>query len=441
MAGALISLQQIPLELTQDKYLLDLIATGKGKWDQEIAGRLGPRNHWTLATGSGIAWVVLAFLFTLIDSFVSIIVDGDGVTEGHAVGTLWLWLLCLVTGWLWVPTFTRGEVKVVTGRANLKAVKRANVARTESTVSVGTESTYQLPTLEKLRQSSGIIPEVDEENANAGMGLTQENGRPAGQEIEQQANPHPDPASLPRPTLSPRSTTIGSQYSGISKRLTDAQSLNPPEGHLLLLKDDSLWLNRDELRHSPTFNYSRVMRYLVLVDKVFAALEKRDVSISRKRPILEVTSLILCRQGPGERCVSTRSVLLDVYSVVFRPRSPVRNCRRGYGNRGLHPYGRFEVPCSGIRNLRRDLYPHLVPHHRFNNIRPHRRNSQQTSRHRRQSPHIFHRHRPPLGQPHTRNCQRGGDYRVVWLAVLQLPRDLLLRLERHRKGGGYLYHH
>ena len=77
-------------------------------------------------------------------------------------------------------------------------------------------------------------------------------------------------------------------------------SLGAPEGRLLLRKYDSPWLNRDELRYSPTFNYSRVMRYLVLVDEVFGALERRDVSLSRNRLILEVISLIPCRQGPGK---------------------------------------------------------------------------------------------------------------------------------------------
>ena len=376
VAGALVSLQQIPLELTEDEHLLDLIATGEGKWDQEIAGRLGPKNHWSIATASAMGWALLAFLFTVIDSFLSLIVDKEGVNEGHAVGTLWLWLFCLVTGWLWVPTFPCGEIGAVTSRANHKAAKRVGARSGDPTVD-DTGGTIRFPVPETYRHPTATLPE---ENANAEIELAQDNSRPTGQEIERKSNLHPDPSHHSRPTMSPRSTMVGSQYSGISKRLTGLHSLSAPEGGLLLLKDDSPWLNANELRHSPTFNYSRVMRYLVLVDKVFGVLESTTVSLSRNRLILEVVSLILCRKG-NERCcvasegVPSRSVPLDVHSVVFRPSSPVWNGRRGYGDYRLYPYCRLEVPFFGIRSLWRDLYPHLVPHHHLNHLHPHRRNS------------------------------------------------------------------
>jgi len=88
---ALISLQQTPLELTKDDRLLAFIPIND-QWKQEIVERLNRRYSWTVATGTAIAWVVVAFVFTLINSFISLDNSADGVPAGHAVGTLWLWL-------------------------------------------------------------------------------------------------------------------------------------------------------------------------------------------------------------------------------------------------------------------------------------------------------------------------------------------------------------
>ena len=100
----LIAIQQKPLRLTKDERLLRSIPIDN-KWRDEILERLDKENAWTLATGSSVAWVVIAFLFTLIDSFISlndsfVSLDdpGSGGYEGLAIGTLWLWLLCLVIG-------------------------------------------------------------------------------------------------------------------------------------------------------------------------------------------------------------------------------------------------------------------------------------------------------------------------------------------------------
>ena len=126
VAGALVALQQTALELTTDPRLLMYIPVDS-KWTQVILERLGERNAWTLATGFSVAWVVIAFAFTLIDSFVALIdsdPSNDG-SEGVSVGVLWLWLLSLVIGWLWVPTFPFNEINVALRHANDETVSTA----------------------------------------------------------------------------------------------------------------------------------------------------------------------------------------------------------------------------------------------------------------------------------------------------------------------------
>jgi hypothetical protein len=132
VARALISLQQIPLELTRDEHFLASISINN-QWEQEIVDRLGRKNAWSLATASSVAWVIIAFLFTIIDSFTSLNNPVNtmnnsvaGKSSGYAIGILWSWLLCLVIGWLWVPAFTRGELTSALGHANQKAANNVS---------------------------------------------------------------------------------------------------------------------------------------------------------------------------------------------------------------------------------------------------------------------------------------------------------------------------
>lgn len=124
VAKALVVLQQTPLSLTTDTHLLESLSVDS-QWRKEILERLGNRNAWSLAAGFSVAWVVIAFGFTLIDSFVSFGNPDNSGSEGLAVGTLWLWLLCLVIGWLWVPIFSSNEVEAALNHANNKSVSAA----------------------------------------------------------------------------------------------------------------------------------------------------------------------------------------------------------------------------------------------------------------------------------------------------------------------------
>ena len=169
MARVLAALQQTSLEFTKGKRLLDFI-TANDWWRREIPDRSSHRSAWSIPKGSSVAWAIVAFLLTLVKSLSN---SDDSESEGHAVSTLWLWLLCLVIGWLWVPTFTHDEVN---------------------------------PTIHCMK--TGVHSAADR-------------------------SVHPDT-------------------------------------HQLVRKE----INRNEFRFAPIFNYSRVMRYRVLVDDVWGALER-----------------------------------------------------------------------------------------------------------------------------------------------------------------------
>ena len=316
VAKALITLQQIPLELTKDGRLLALLPVNH-HWRQEIADRLNRRNAWSVAAGISVAWVVIAFLFTLVDSFVSLddTIAGEP-SDGQAVGTLWLWLLCLVIGWLWVPTFTSGELKRAIGHANRQAVKKAakklKQTANKAVSRVTTRISRRVTILRGSRKPS--VEDVTEEDEKVKVGLDQDGAKRAeetnpGANFVPGAVPHQSAASFRTQPEDEEghdhihiSANPAAHQSVVSLSRSIAQSSIHPERHNLFTSKDLGSLNRDELRTSATFNYSRIMRYLILVDDVLSALdrlahEREEVGLSRNRPIFEVFSLIRDRQS------------------------------------------------------------------------------------------------------------------------------------------------
>jgi len=331
VAKALISLQQTPLELTQDDRLLAFIPVND-QWRREIVERLRRRNAWTVATASSVAWVVIAFLFTLVDSFVTLHESAYGASEGHGVGTLWLWLLCLVIGWLWVPTFSCGELKSAIGHANRKAAKKAakriKQKASKAYSSAKTKITGRLPRRTPTLKVPKIVPpspNVGEEGEKAKVEQIQRVAKPSGQDVEGKLYPflgsthHQSTVSFQLPTESQHdhdrlsvSVNTAANRSAISLPSSAAvhsiaaqSSIHPETDRLLIPRDDSGPLHRDEFRLAATFNYSRIMRYLVLVDDVFGALDeltrkKHGVGFSRNT-ILVFILLNLNRRGPALR--------------------------------------------------------------------------------------------------------------------------------------------
>ena len=117
-AKALIYLQQVSLRLTtRDGLLASLIVLPENdKWWDCLVDRLEQTYTWSIATATSIAWVILAFIFTIVDSMMNV---GDNVnSNGEGVGTLWLWLVPIVVGWLWVPACSYDKLKSAIDRAN-----------------------------------------------------------------------------------------------------------------------------------------------------------------------------------------------------------------------------------------------------------------------------------------------------------------------------------
>ena len=312
MTRALISLQQTPLELTKDERLLAYIWTND-TWKREIVDHINRRNSWSIATGTSIIWVVVAFLFTLVDSFVSLSNSDDTGSQGHAVGTLWLWLLCLVAGVLWAPTFTRGELWAATHRANRKTIKTV-----KKSIQRRTGDAYRK--VARLQERVGFLNGPEEPVPNPILEVTEEDGKAGTNSVKEDAGllQVPDlthdrstaetpyargwPSDNANPIANHSIVSLphsAAAHSAVAHSIT--QSSIHPDTHELLIHRSPNSLNREEFRFAATFNYSRVIRYLAFVDDVLGALDKfareeDEVGVSRNFLVLDVVSSILNRK-------------------------------------------------------------------------------------------------------------------------------------------------
>ena len=294
VARVLISLQQFPLELTQSDRLLAFIQANN-HWRRPITSHLDRRNAWSIAAGTSVAWVVLAFLFTLTDSFVSLDAPGQKPPEGQAVGTLWLWLLCLVVGWLWVPTFTSGELRNAVGRANMQVAREAAELLRQQRDRAARRTTAGLPRPAQALGRHGNASTDDREYPGDGTDSTT---IPMHELIYPQSAVY---LQTPPEGGQDYGHIVGANQSVTTLPHSIAQNSVYLEENGLFVVKDLNGLNRDERRTPATFNYSRIMRYLVLVNDVLRALDRsvhrNEVGHLRNRLISELVSPILDRKN------------------------------------------------------------------------------------------------------------------------------------------------
>lgn len=114
------SLQQAPIRIATANSLLAslVILPQNDDWWNELVVWLDYTHTWSISAVTSISWVVIAYIFTVVDSFTGDFTTGFN-TNGQGVGSLWVWLLPIVIGWLQIsPKCDATRV--------FQAVKRAN---------------------------------------------------------------------------------------------------------------------------------------------------------------------------------------------------------------------------------------------------------------------------------------------------------------------------
>lgn len=118
IAKALVYLQHVPLHITtRDGLSAPLIVfTENGDWWECFASRLQQTHTWTISGATSIVWVVVAFIIITVDSFMN--PGEDANPTGLGVGSVWLWIIPIVVGWLWIPVCSYDHLKAAIEKAN-----------------------------------------------------------------------------------------------------------------------------------------------------------------------------------------------------------------------------------------------------------------------------------------------------------------------------------
>ncbi|KAG5734151.1 hypothetical protein E4T56_gene1216 [Termitomyces sp. T112] len=95
------SLQQSPLQINTHRSLLAslIVLPQNDEWWRELVVWLDYTHAWSISAVTSIAWVIIAYLFTVIDSLTGDVTNAVNA-NGEGVGSLWIWLLPIVIGWL-----------------------------------------------------------------------------------------------------------------------------------------------------------------------------------------------------------------------------------------------------------------------------------------------------------------------------------------------------
>jgi hypothetical protein len=100
------------------------------RWWRIVEHELDYAPQGQVSAATALLWVFIAYVFTLIDAFSSLQdvqdtfglgpgVAPDGISDGQGVGSIWLWLLPIVVGWLIIEP--KYQYKL-----NVAAFERAN---------------------------------------------------------------------------------------------------------------------------------------------------------------------------------------------------------------------------------------------------------------------------------------------------------------------------
>ncbi|KAF8436493.1 hypothetical protein L210DRAFT_3622432 [Boletus edulis BED1] len=94
-------LQQVPLRVhpgRSARFESLVIHPDNDNWWITLAEELDYSHTWSISSATSITWVVVAYLLTVADSLSSV---ADSIqSNGQGTGSVWLWLLPIVIGWL-----------------------------------------------------------------------------------------------------------------------------------------------------------------------------------------------------------------------------------------------------------------------------------------------------------------------------------------------------
>ncbi|KAJ4482096.1 hypothetical protein J3R30DRAFT_2123684 [Lentinula aciculospora] len=116
----LTDLQQAPITLNNEKLLLAslVILPENDNWWKEFLQHIDSTHTWSISAAISLAWVFIAYIFSVIDSFYNVL---QGI-KVDGLGSVWLWLMPIVVAWLQIsPKCDSLQVKASLQHANKNA--------------------------------------------------------------------------------------------------------------------------------------------------------------------------------------------------------------------------------------------------------------------------------------------------------------------------------
>ena len=115
----LANLQYAPVRVLSESHLLSslIVLPENDEWWNELTQLIDYIHTWSISAATSIIWVIIAYVFTVIDSIGDL--TSDISSNGQSVGTVWLWLICIVIGWLQLsPKSDYSRLTKIFDRAN-----------------------------------------------------------------------------------------------------------------------------------------------------------------------------------------------------------------------------------------------------------------------------------------------------------------------------------
>ncbi|KAG2135381.1 uncharacterized protein EDB93DRAFT_1170951 [Suillus bovinus] len=111
------SLQQVPLRLHPDRERLPSLILPENDWWKCLAEFVDYTHTWSIASATSIAWVIVAYILTVANSLSNVYANVQ--SNGEATGSMWLWLIPIVVGWLQLsPKCDFGRLQAAYDRAD-----------------------------------------------------------------------------------------------------------------------------------------------------------------------------------------------------------------------------------------------------------------------------------------------------------------------------------
>ncbi|KAF7304269.1 hypothetical protein HMN09_00828200 [Mycena chlorophos] len=149
------SLQQSAFRVVTDETLLAslIVLPENDEWWAELVEWLNYTQSWSISAVASILWVIIAYVFTVVDSFTSVVTTYSELnSNGQAVGSIFLWLLPVVIGWLQIsPKCDFERVNAAVERANKIAFVATHDGEPVHASHVSTKRAIS------LRRGSGIV--------------------------------------------------------------------------------------------------------------------------------------------------------------------------------------------------------------------------------------------------------------------------------------------